>query len=46
MGKLSSMVVEHDVFVHLLAAIREEILVLGVLKWEEKPYMMMKEQGW
>lgn len=43
--KLTSMVVEHDVFVHLfLVIMREESLYLEVLKWEEKQYMMVQGQ--
>lgn len=44
--KLTSMVVEYDVFVHLfLAIMREESLYPGDLKWEEKQYMTVQGQG-
>lgn len=43
--KLTSMVVEHDVFVHLfLVIMREESLYLEVLKWEKKQYMTVQGQ--
>lgn len=44
--KLTSMVVEHDVFVHLfLVVTKDKSFYLEVLKWEEKQYMMMQGQG-
>jgi hypothetical protein len=45
-GKLASGGEEHSVLLYLLEVMLERQPDLAVSKWEEKPHMMMQEQGW